>query len=113
MTTKPGKLPGRYLQFQKAHPEVFAAYEQLGKAVAKEGPLTGREIALVKLAIAAGAKMEGAVHSHCRRGLEAGLTADEIKHAILLSVTTLGFPSMMATLSWVDDLLADPAATNK
>jgi 4-carboxymuconolactone decarboxylase len=106
MTTKPGKLPGRYLQFQQAHPEVFAAYDQLGKAAATGGPLQQREVALVKLALAAGARLEGAVHSHCRRALEAGVTPDEIRHVIILSVTTVGFPSMMATLSWVDDVLS-------
>ena len=107
MTTKPGKLPGRYVQFQQSHPKVFEAYDQLGKAAAAEGPLDKKQVALVKLALAAGARMEGAVHSHCRRALEAGLTPDEIRHAIVLSVTTLGFPSMMACLSWVDDLLGE------
>lgn len=106
MTTKPGKLPGRYLQFQQAHPEVFAAYDQLGKAASAGGPLQQKEVALVKLALAAGARLEGAVHSHCRRALEAGVTPDEIRHVIILSVTTVGFPSMMATLSWVDDVLS-------
>lgn len=107
MTTKPGKLPGRYVQFQHSHPQVFAAYDQLGKAAAADGPLDKKQVALVKLALAAGARLEGAVHSHCRRALEAGCTAEEIRHVIVLSVTTVGFPSMMATLSWVDDVLGE------
>ena len=49
--------------------------------------------------------MEGAVHSHTRRAIEAGCTAEEIRHVVLLAITTLGFPSMMKTLSWVDDIL--------
>jgi len=107
MTTKPGKLPGRYVQFQQAHPAVFAAYDQLGKAAAGDGPLDKKQVALVKLALAAGARLEGAVHSHCRRALEAGVTPEEIRHVIILSVTTVGFPSMMATLSWVDDIMSE------
>lgn len=107
MTTRPGKLPGRYVQFQKSHPEVFLAYQRLGEAIVKDGPLSAREIALVKLGIAAGARMEGAVHSHCRRALEAGVTSEEIRHVILLSLTTTGFPAMMAAMSWADDLLAN------
>jgi alkylhydroperoxidase/carboxymuconolactone decarboxylase family protein YurZ len=59
----------------------------------------------VKLALAVGARLEGAVHSHTRRAVEAGCSADEIRHVILLSTTTIGFPSMMATFSWVDDVL--------
>jgi alkylhydroperoxidase/carboxymuconolactone decarboxylase family protein YurZ len=98
-------LPGRYLRFQKAHPNVFAAYDALGTACQEAGPLSARARALVKLALAVGARLEGAVHSHTRRALDAGCTPDEIRHAILLATTTLGFPTMMAALSWVDDVL--------
>ncbi len=101
------KIPGRFLQFKESYPKIFQAYESLGIAAAESGPLSKKEISLVKLGIAAGAKMEGAVHSHTRRALDAGASPDEIRHAILLSVTTLGFPSMMAVLSWVDEILND------
>jgi alkylhydroperoxidase/carboxymuconolactone decarboxylase family protein YurZ len=46
---------------------------------------------------------EGSVHSHARRARKAGATADEINHAILLLTSTIGFPSVAAALSWVDD----------
>ena len=100
-------LPGRFVRFQQTYPELFKAYEELGKTAASAGPLDKRQIALVKLGIAAGARMEGAVHSHCRRALEAGCTPEEIRHAILLAITTLGFPAMMACLSWVDEIIED------
>ena len=108
-TPGPGKLPGRYLQFQKRFPAVFQAYEALGAASAEAGPLDGKARALVKLAIAAGGQMEGAVHSHTRRAVEAGCSPGEIRHVILLSVTTLGFPTMMKTLSWVEDVIGNEA----
>src|SRR5687768_7964094 len=94
-TPGPGKLPGRYVQFQKRFPAVFHAYDSLGAASAAAGPLDGKTRALVKLAIAVGGQMEGAVHSHTRRAVEAGCSADEIRHVVLLSVTTIGFPTMM------------------
>ncbi len=103
--SKMSKLPGRFLKFKENYPKIFQAYETLGVAAAESGPLSKKEIALVKLGIASGAKMEGAVHSHTRRALEAGASPEEIRHVILLSVTTLGFPSMMAVLSWVDEIL--------
>lgn len=56
-------------------------------------------------AIATGAWREGAVHSHTRRALAAGCTSDEIRHVVLLATTTLGFPSMMAVWTWVEDVL--------
>ena len=104
-TPPPNKLPARYLQFQKRYPKVFASYNALGAATGGAGPLTGKTRALVKLAIAIGGQMEGATHSHTRRALEAGCNAEEIRHVALLSTTTLGFPSMMKTLGWVDDVL--------
>jgi AhpD family alkylhydroperoxidase len=81
------------------------AYEELSAASLGEGPLDRRSAELVKLGIAVGARLEGAVHAHTRRALEAGATADEIRHAVRLAVTTLGFPSMMAALAWVNDVL--------
>jgi alkylhydroperoxidase/carboxymuconolactone decarboxylase family protein YurZ len=104
-TPGPGKLPGRYLQFQNRFPAVFEAYDALGNATAGAGPLEGKSRALVKLGIAIGGQMEGAVHSHTRRAIEAGCSPEEIRHAVLLSTTTIGFPSMMKTLSWVEDII--------
>jgi 4-carboxymuconolactone decarboxylase len=104
-TPPPGKLPGRFLKFQKSFPEVYQAYDSLGAATASAGPLNGKTRALVKLAIAIGGQMEGAVHSHTRRAIEAGCTPDELRHVVLLSTTTMGFPSMMKTLSWVEDII--------
>ena len=106
-TPGPGKLPGRFVKFQKQHPAVYQAYDALGAATASAGPLEGKTRALVKLAIAIGGQMEGAVHSHTRRALEAGCSPAEIRHVVLLATTTLGFPTMMKALSWVEDIIED------
>lgn len=99
------KLPSAYRRFADAHPRVMRAYEELSAAALAEGPLDRRSAELVKLGLAVGARLEGAVHSHVRRALEAGASPDEVRHAIRLAVTTLGFPSMMAALSWANDVL--------
>jgi 4-carboxymuconolactone decarboxylase len=104
-TPAAGKLPARYVKFQSNYPGVFAAYDALGAATAQAGPLDGKTRALVKLALAVGGQMEGAVHSHTRRALESGCSAEEIRHLVLLATTTIGFPSMMKALMWVDDIL--------
>lgn len=103
--SKKNQLPTRFQQFGKKYPAVMKAYEALGAATADAGPLDAKTRALVKLAIATGAWREGAVHSHTRRALAAGCTPDEIRHVVLLATTTLGFPSMMAALTWVEDVL--------
>lgn len=60
---------------------------------------------LVKLGIAIGTGLEGAVHSHTRRALAESITPEEIHHVMLLAMTTVGFPRTMAALTWMNDLL--------
>ncbi len=97
-------LPKQFQKFSKDYPEVAKAYEQLGTAVHNSGPLDNKTRALIKLALSTGARMEGAVHSHTRKALEAGISKDEIKHTILLALPTIGLPSTMAAMSWVRDI---------
>jgi hypothetical protein len=33
------------------------------------------------------------------------ISSDEIRHAAILGITTLGFPASMANISWVEDIL--------
>lgn len=107
------KLPKRFLKFTKDFPDVTAAYESLGEAVHSAGPLDEKTRALIKIGISAGARLEGAVHAHVRKALAAGVTPAEIRHAVLLSLPTIGLPSMMAALSWVEDTLEAERSTRK
>jgi len=77
----------------------------LGELSAKQGPIQGKPAHLIQLAAAAAQGSEGAVHSHARRALESGATAEEIRHAVILLTSTLGFPQVSAALSWVDDVV--------
>ena len=52
-----------------------------------------------------GAQREGAVHAHTRKAVAAGAPPDAIRHAAYLALPTIGFPGMMAALSWVNDIL--------
>jgi alkylhydroperoxidase/carboxymuconolactone decarboxylase family protein YurZ len=99
-------LPKWYRNFRKSYPEITAASDALGEAVAAGGPLEERARELVKLGIALGARLEGGVHSHARRARGAGASAEEIRHVGLLAISTLGFPGAMAGLSWIEDVLA-------
>ena len=53
--------------------------------------------------------MEGSTHSSVRKALGAGCSKEEIRHAVFLAVTTLGFPSMMRGRAWVEDVLSKNA----
>ncbi len=100
----PDDLPAQAGDFAKQSPEVWQAYEQLGKECSESGPIDGGTKRLVKLALAVGSQSEGAVHSHVRRGLEEDVDAETLEHVALLAIPTLGFPKAMAALSWIDDV---------
>ena len=99
------KAPNAYHRFGGEQPAVLASYEALGAACAQAGPLDARTIALCKLALSFGAGLEGAAHSHCRKALEAGWSAEELMHLAILGVPTIGFPSMMRNRGWVEDVV--------
>ncbi len=98
------KIPPRYFRVKEKYPEVMNAYEEMGKAVHESGPLDEKTRALIKLAISTGAGLEGAVASHSRKASSAGASIEEIKHVALLSLPTVGFPQMMATLKVIEEL---------
>lgn len=100
-------LPKGYRKFQQAHPQVYAAYEALGKTAAESGPLDEKTRELVKLGMAAARGAESAVQSHVHRALEAGASPAEIEHALTLGINTLGFPAMMTALSWAWEALQE------
>lgn len=91
----------------QTYPNVGKAYKAIGDGVAASGPLDAKTQALIKIGIAISAKMEGATHSHVRKALDAGCTPDEVRHAVLQCLTTVGFPLMMAGMSWVEDVLEE------
>lgn len=100
-----GKLPEPYEEFKKRFPKVVAAHDRSGAEAAKSGPLAPKVQHLVKLAMALGARAEGAVHSHARRALEAGATKREIEHVAVMAVATLGFPTAVAGFTWIRDII--------
>jgi alkylhydroperoxidase/carboxymuconolactone decarboxylase family protein YurZ len=99
------KIPKRFVDFMKSYPKIAEAYENLSEECRESGPLNQRERLLVKLGMAIGSGVEGSVRSQVRKSLDAGLTGEEIHHAFLLSIITIGFPNMMAALTWADDIL--------
>lgn len=98
------ELPSAAGRVAKEHPDLWAALERLGEACNEAGPLDPRTRRLVNLAFAIGADSEGATHSHTRRALNEGISAEELRHVAFLAVTTLGWPHAIRGLTWVEDL---------
>ena len=97
-------LPGAAGGVAHDKPEIWSAFQQLGAAASDAGPLDERSRRLVNLALAIGADSEGAIHSHCRRGLAEGLAREELEHVAYLAITTLGWPRAIRALTWIRDV---------
>ncbi len=97
-------LPDKYKNFASRFPEIFNLYKDLGTKVRESGPLDENTQNLIKLGIAIGSNSRGAVMSHTRKALETGSTKEEIQHAILLALSTTGFPNMIAAMNWANEV---------
>ncbi len=98
-------LPEKYKSFASQYPEIFESYKKMGTLVRESGPLDEKIQNLVKLGIAVGSNSRGAVMSHTRKALDTGATEEEINHAILLALSTTGFPNMIAAIHWAGDVI--------
>jgi 4-carboxymuconolactone decarboxylase len=98
-------LPSPYRRFLQDRPQIAKAYEALAVACHDAGPLSEKERRLVKLGIAIGQQSEGGIKSHARRALEEGAEVEEIRHTVLLALTTIGFPAMIAAAEWVEEVV--------
>lgn len=99
------QLPDLYLKLKERHSDLIDAVELLGKAARESGPLDDKTGHLIQLGAAAAIHSKGSVCSHASRALKSGATPAEIRHAIIVLTSTIGFPTVAAALSWVDEIL--------
>ena len=98
-------LPDIYLAFRDRFPGVAEANDALGAATRAAGPLDERTQRLIRLGIAIGAEAEGAIKASVRKALEQGISEDELRHVTMLAVTTAGFPTAIAGLDAIEEVL--------
>ncbi len=99
------KVPRNYVRLKEREGRFMEAVEALGRAAKAAGPLDEKTAQLIQIGAAAGIRSEGSLHSHVRRALDAGATPGEIRHALILLTSTIGFPAVAAALTWADDVL--------
>lgn len=91
--------------FKKEFPEVYAKHEALGKEIHERvGPLGETSRWLIKIAISAACNHERALATHIKKAKAAGVTDEEIKHALLLLIPTAGFPMFMKAYSVLESM---------
>jgi AhpD family alkylhydroperoxidase len=89
-----------YTVFKAEFPELSKSIDAAGRAVHEAGgPLDERTRALLKIAMAAAGGHQRALETHLTAARQAGVTEDEIKHALLLLFHTCGFPTLMEAYS--------------
>lgn len=98
-------LPKIFEEFAEKYPEVMDDLQKLTQTCRNIGPLDDKNQDLIKLGIAIGKNSRGGVLSATRKALAAGATNEEILHAVLLSLTIVGFPNMIAAMSWINEAL--------
>ena len=98
-------LPDIYRTFRASFPDVAAGLDELAARVDRAGPLDERTRRLVKLGMAIACQSPGAVRSNVRKALQAGESADEIRHVAALAITTCGFPTAVAGTEWIEEVL--------
>jgi alkylhydroperoxidase/carboxymuconolactone decarboxylase family protein YurZ len=101
------QLPEPFRRFLTRYPEVEKAHMELSLVVNRQGPLDERSRRLLRLGVAIGTQSLGGVKSQARRALQEGFTPDELRHAALLAMPTVGFPAMIAAAEWIDQVLEE------
>ena len=98
----PEKLPKTFVRFAQRFPGLASAHQTAG-LVASDGPLDKKTQHLIKIGICLGAGLESAMRSHARRAMQAGATEAELEQAVVLGMTTCGFPRTVAAWAWIHE----------
>ena len=99
-------LPDVYVRFRERYPGVAQSLDALGMATQDAGGLDARSQRLVKLGIAIGALAEGAVRSNVRKARAVDVSDEDIRQTALLAISTAGFPTAIAAMAWIEEVLA-------
>jgi len=85
-----------FSEFKREFPELHRRCEELGQEVHDgAGPLPEGVRCLLKVAIAAASRHERALETQLARARAAGVSAEELRHALALLIPTCGFPTFM------------------
>ena len=102
-------LPKPYTDFKEHFPELAQAFEKLGALCNETGPLDARSARLVKLGMAVATGSRGGIKSQARRAFGEGFSVDEIRHAAVLALPSIGFAPIIAAIGWINEVAGETA----
>ena len=98
-----------FTEFKDDYPKVYADHEALGKEIHEmSGPIPEKLRWLIKIAISGASHRLVALETHIMKAREAGVTEAEIRHALLMLITTTGFPSFMEAYTVYKKMVKKP-----
>ena len=102
------ELPPSLRAFIKKYPKVWAAHERLGVECARAGPLTSREIQLIKIAVTGSLMLETSFKTHVRKAIRVKATRTEVEHTITQMLPIVGLGRTMTAMKWYSEALRKP-----
>ena len=101
----PSELPRSLRAFARKYPEVWTAHERLGVECARAGPLTSKEIQLIKIAVTASLMLETSFKTHVQKAMRAKATRKEVEHTIIQMLPIVGIGRTMMAMKWYSEAL--------
>ena len=99
------ELPPSLRAFIRKYPEVWTAHERLGVECARAGPLTTKEIQLIKIAVTASLMLETSFKTHVQKAMRVKATRGEVEHTIIQMLPIVGLGRTMMAMKWYSEAL--------
>ena len=97
--------PAYFEGIRERYPRVADSFDLLGAECGRAGPLDERTQLFIKLGMAIGLGSEGDTQNLAQQALDTGISPEEVRHAVLITVTTAGFPAMIVAMQWVEEII--------
>jgi alkylhydroperoxidase/carboxymuconolactone decarboxylase family protein YurZ len=99
------RLPATLQEFIKRYPKVWSAHENLGLECKHAGPLSDKQLQLIKIAVTGTLALETPFRTHVKKATQAGASKHEIEHAILQLLPIVGMGRTMMVMKWYQESL--------
>lgn len=91
--------------FGEQYPEIYRGYSAMVEGCRKAGPLDPKTQQLIVIATKVLRQSEKGLKAEVANGLTMGITPDEIRQAILITLRDAGYSTTVAGLVWANAVL--------
>lgn len=87
--------------------DIASAYDTLSDVCRRAGPLDAESVALAKLAVSVGGRIERTVHIHAKKALRTGVNPQALRQIAMIALPTIGLPAALDALRWIDESICE------